>query len=143
MANKKTNNQEGKVVRFKLIFTENHRKDGTAFVVMKTILMDNGEEKWVEVKFGDEVNTKLFKGKNQVITAMAEDVSLPRSLKPYNKDGKLKYPYVWVEKIVDYTPYEFKGKTEPKETTQSAFQMDEEDTTPVTDGEDYSQYANN
>lgn len=131
MADKK---QEVKsaVVRFKLIFRENNKKDGGTFITMKTILKDGNDDKWIEVLFGDNVNTKLFKGKNQIIEAYASDVVLPRSLKPYTKDGKTKYPYVWVENIIKATPYEFKGTTEPKETTQSAFQMDEEDTEKVT-----------
>ncbi len=54
---KQTNNNQDirKVVKFKLIFVTQKKKDGTNFIVMKTILKDN---KWVEVRFGDNVNTK-------------------------------------------------------------------------------------
>ena len=124
---------QNNTIKFKLIFTENKKKDGTTFIRMKTILLDEkGNDVWVEVLFGDSVNTKLFKGKNQIIEALASDVTLPLSLEPYtDKEGKTKYPYVWCEKIVNATPYIYKGTLTPRETTQSAFKMDEEDTNPI------------
>lgn len=131
MANAKTNASvdANNVVKFKLIFVNQKKKDGSTFVTMKTILSGN---KWIEVRFGDNVNTKLFKGENQIISALKDDVKLPLSLEPYvsKKDGKTKYPYVWVENITGYE--KLIGKvSEPKETTQDAFQMDEEETKPV------------
>ena len=119
------------VVKFKLIFVTQKKADGSSFQKTMTILADN---KWVGVKFGDEVNTKLFKGENQIITANAEDVRLPLSTEPYDgKDGKKHYPYVWVERILGFEKYEFKGKLEPKETTQASFSMDDEETLPFED----------
>lgn len=118
-----------KVVKFKLIFVQQKKKDGTTFVVMKTILKDN---KWVEVRFGDNVNTKLFKGENQIIEAYVDDVRKPLSLEPYTskKDGKTKYPYYWVENIIGFEKYVGKV-SDPKPVEQDEFEMDEEPTTPV------------
>ena len=132
MANSKNVNASAdakKVVKFKLIFVQQKKKDGTTFVVMKTILKDN---KWVEVRFGDNVNTKLFKGENQIIEAYADDVRKPLSLEPYTskKDGKTKYPYYWVENIIGFEKYVGKV-SEPKPVEQDEFEMDEEPTTPV------------
>lgn len=119
------------LVKFKLIFVNQKKADGTSFQKMMTILSDNT---WVAVRFGDEVNTKIFKGENQMITAVASDVRLPLSTEPYTgKDGKKHYPYVWCEKIVGSEKYVFKGKAEPKETTQQAFALDDEETMPFND----------
>lgn len=123
------NDADRKVVKFKLIFVNQKRKDGSSFVVMKTILKDN---KWVQVKFGDNVNTKLFKGENQVITAYADDVKKPVSLESYvsKKDGKTKYPYYWVENIIGFEKLVGKPK-EPSVTEQDDFEMDEPSTDEV------------
>lgn len=121
------------VIKFKLIFTQGKKKDGTTFTKMMTILKNaDGSDFWCGVRFGESVNDKLFKGENQIITAMKEDVRLPRVNKPYmGKDGKMKYPYVWCDKIVGYDKYIYKGTSEPVETTQSAFSMDDESTEPI------------
>lgn len=125
-----------KEVKFKLLFTNHKKKDGTPFTKMQTIMKDaDGNEHWVEVRFGDSVNDKLFKGKHQIITANAEDVRVPLGFEPYtNKEGKTKYPYLWCENIIKFEEYQPKGKvSNPEEANQSMFSLDEEDTKPVTD----------
>lgn len=118
-----------KVVKFKVIFVNQKKKDGTTFVVMKTILKG---EKWVEIRFGDNVNTKIWKGENQVVEAYSDDVRKPTSFEPYTskKDGKTKYPYIWVENIIGSTKLIGKAK-EPTPVAQDDFQMDEETTDAV------------
>lgn len=119
---------EGVKVKFKLLFINQKKADGTSFTKMMTILSDNT---WVAVRFGDEVNTKIFKNENQLITAYASDVRLPLSNEPYvGKDGKKHYPYVWCERIIGAEKYVFKGKLEPKETTPASFSLDDEETMP-------------
>ena len=120
-------------VKFKLIFKTQQKKDGTPYTKMLTILkLKDGTDKWCEIKFGDEVNTKLFKGENQIIVANSEDVRLPKSFEPYTdkKTGKKKYPYVWCEKIISNSKYEFKPSSEPMETTQDAFSFNDDDALP-------------
>ena len=117
-------------IKFKLIFLNKKKKDGTPYKKMMTILKDGENEVWVEVRFGDDVNEKQFKEENQIITADVNDVRLPLSLKPYEKDGKKKYPYVWVEKIVSFEKApSIKG--EPKQAEQSMFKLDEETTKEI------------
>lgn len=123
-------NAKQDVVKLKLIFVNQKKNDGSSFISMKTIVKGG---KWVSVKFGDNVNTKLFKNENQIITAKKEDVRLPLSYEPYvsKKDGKTKYPYIWIENIIGFEKYVGTPKSEPKETTQDEFQMDDETTDAV------------
>lgn len=115
-----------KTISLKVLFVENHKMDGTPYIVMKTILKDG---RWIQIKFGDEVNTKIWKNTNQVITALIDDVTPPKTFEPYeDKDGKKKYPYVWVERIVDCKPLVSHIK---RVATQDMFEVDEEDTEPV------------
>lgn len=112
-------------VKFKLLYVTNKKKDGTTYIVPKTIIIDpkTKEEIWILVKFGDAVNTKLFKNKNQLITAEESKVHLPKSFVPYvNKEGVTKYPYVWVDDIISFDPLISKGKT----ADQSMFALDDE-----------------
>lgn len=116
-------------VKFKVIFVTNKKKDGTAFTKMMTILKDGEKDVWVDVKFGDSVNTKLFKGENQIITADLDDVRLPLSVTPYTdkKTGKTKYPYVWCEKIIGSE--KLVGEKLPKK--EFTFSMNEDSTPSV------------
>ena len=55
--------------KFKVIFVEQKKKDGTSFTKMLTILKKNdGTDLWVQIKFGDDVNTKVWKNKNQIVS---------------------------------------------------------------------------
>lgn len=132
MQSSKTTQTTEKVVTLKLIFVNQKRKDGSPFQVMKTILKGN---QWVAVRFGDNVNTKLFKGENQLITANASDVKMPLSLEPYvsKKDGKTKYPYIWIENIKGFEKLESNFKAEPIETSQDLFELDEPSTEAVSE----------
>ena len=62
-------NKPRKLIKMKVIFVDQKKKDGTTFKVMKTIINDNGKEVWATIKFGDAVNTKVWKNENQVIYA--------------------------------------------------------------------------
>lgn len=120
------------LVKFKLIFVTNKKKDGSEYTKMVTILKDGDKDVWVDLKFGESVNEKQFKGVNQIVTADINDVRLPISLEPYtNKEGKTKYPYVWVEKIVKAEKLVYSGNTKPRAVTQDAFSMDDESTEPI------------
>lgn len=112
-------------VKFKLIFLNKKKQDGTPYTKMMTIIKDGEKDVWIEVKFGEDVNEKQFKGENQIITANIDDIRMPLSLKPYEKDGKKKYPYVWVEKIVACEKAPF-IKAEPKQAVQSMFKIDDD-----------------
>lgn len=124
---KETQEQEVKVIKFKVISVKNKKKDGSTYEIMKTILKDpDGNEIWLPVRFGQNVNEKALKGKNYCVSARNVDVKLPFSYKPYEKDGKMKYPYVWVEDIIDYVPLVSKAP-ERAVTTQDVFSITDED----------------
>lgn len=113
--------------KFKVIFVDNKKKDGGVFTTMKTILKgEDGKDIWINILFDDKVNTKLFKGKNQICVADETKIHLPISLEPYKKDGVLKYPYVWVDEIISHQEYKYKSNTERKPLNLS-FSMDAED----------------
>lgn len=120
-------------IKFKLIFLNKKKQDGTPYVKMMTILKDGDKDVWVEVKFGDGVNEKQFKGENQIITAKVEDIRMPFSLQPYEKDGKTKYPYLWVENIQAFEKALY-TKAEPKQAEQSMFKMDDDLSAEVISG---------
>ena len=120
-------------IKLKLIFLNKKKQDGTPYKKMMTILKDGEKEVWVEVKFGDDVNEKQFKEENQIITANVNDIRLPISLKPYEKDGKKKYPYIWIEKIISFEKAPF-IKTEPKQAEQSMFKLDDDLSANVVSG---------
>lgn len=117
---------------FKLLFVNKKKKDGTPYTKMMTILKDGNEEVWCDIKFGENVNEKAFKGKHQLITADSNDVRFPVNVKPYvsKKDGKTKYPYYWVENIIGFEKLVGKPK-EPSVTEQDDFEMDEPSTDEV------------
>lgn len=121
-------------VRFKCIWVTNKKKDGSDYTKSVTILKDgdNGDV-WVDLKFGEAVNEKtLRKEGNSIITANINDVRLPISLETYvNKEGKTRYPYVWVENIVKVEKMHYKPNQESKPVTQSAFSMDDESTDAI------------
>lgn len=121
-------------IKFKLIFVNKTKKDGTPYTKMMTILKDGENEVWCDIKFGESVNEKQFKGQHQLITADLNDVRFPLDTKPYvsKKDGKTKYPYVWVEKIISSEVLKGEYKSEPKQFT---FAVDEEDTPSVSSDE--------
>lgn len=118
-------------VRFKCIWVTNKKKDGTDYTKSVTIIKDGNENVWVDLKFGEAVNEKLLRKEgNLIITAPVEDVRLPISLKPYvNKEGKTRYPYVWVDDIESYEKLVYKQESKP--VTQSAFSMDDESTDAI------------
>lgn len=129
-----------KVVKFKVIFVNQKKGDGTTFKKMKTILKVDGKDKWIDIKFDDAVNVKLFKNENQLVTANADDVSKPKTLTPYvsKKDGKTKYPYVFVKNIQGFEKLQYQGNNEP--SIDYEFSIDEEnDTMPFSGGVDGNQ----
>lgn len=132
-----------KTIKLKVIFTELTKKDGSKFMVTKTILKNDNyknSEQWVEIKFGDAVNTKIWKNKNQLVTAEIKNmpdgkpnVKIPKSFEPFvNKDGKTVYPFIKIEDILDAKPLEYKHKDEDnsfyQDASQVEFSLDEEDT---------------
>ena len=121
-------------IKFKVIFVKNKKKDGTPFTKMMTILKDGSKDCWCEIKFGESVNTKLFKGENQIVTAKIDDIRFPLSLSSYvdKKSGKTKYPYVWCEKIESFE--KMVGTNFVKK--EFTFAMDEPDTSSVSTNPD-------
>ena len=101
----------------KVIFKEEKKKDGSTFIKMLTILKKkDGTEQWAQIKFGDAVNTKVWKNKNQLILVEdkempdgSKNIRIPKSFEPYMWQGKKKYPYVFIQEILKSKPYEYKG----------------------------------
>lgn len=129
-------------IKLKVIFVEQKKKDGTAFTKMMTILKGaNGEkDKWVNIKFGDGVNTKLWKNKNQIIEVenkiMADgtkNIRIPKDFNPYTYKGKTIYPYVYIQEVKTAEEYHYTPNKDDLyvDAESVAFAMDEPDTTPV------------
>lgn len=127
--------------KFKVIFVEQKKKDGTTFTKMLTILKKkDGSDLWCAIKFGDAVNTKVWKNKNQVVTAEnktmedgSKNIRIPKSFEPYEYQGKTRYPYIYVQEIVSaeeskYTP---KSSDNYVDADSVDFAMDEPDTTAI------------
>lgn len=127
--------------KFKVIFVEQKKKDGTTFTKMLTILKKkDGSDLWCSIKFGDAVNTKVWKNKNQVVTAEnkvmedgSKNIRIPKSFEPYEYQGKTRYPYIYVQEIVSaeeskYTP---KSSDNYVDADSVDFAMDEPDTTAI------------
>ena len=122
-------------MKFKVIFKDEKKKDGTTFKKMLTILKVNGENKWCQIKFGDLVNTKAWKNHHQIVCAEQKEMSdgsknirIPDSFEPFMYKGKMRYPYVYIQEIIgsiDYTPKEQPRKE--VEATQDSFSMDDVD----------------
>ena len=112
---------------FDAAMTKSFKKNVKYFSIKKSNIFDGTDLGIYKVK---NVNEKAFKGKHQLITADSNDVRFPVNVKPYvsKKDGKTKYPYVWVEKIISSEELKFEGKAEPK---NYSFAVDEEDTPSV------------
>lgn len=121
----------------KVIFKEEKKKDGTTFIKMLTILKKkDGKDQWAQIKFGDAVNTKVWKNKNQLI--LVEDkkmkdgtpnIRIPKSFEPYMYQGKKKYPYVYIQEILKSKPYEYHGDGEShyQDAKDVDFNMDDVD----------------
>ena len=128
------------LIKLKLIFVDQEKKDGTKFTKMMTILKVDGKDKWVNIKFGDNVNTKVWKNKNQILTIenkLMEDgsknIRIPRDFKPYEYKGKTIYPYVYVQEVKSaeesvYVPNKENLYVDADDVT---FVMDEPDTTAI------------
>lgn len=142
-------NKPRKLIKMKVIFVDQKKKDGTTFKVMKTIINNNGKEVWATIKFGDAVNTKVWKNENQVIYAPnielengEKNIKIPKSFEPYisKKDGQKKYPYIFIYEIdkAEKLVSNYKPSNNYVDANDITFDLDEEDTEhvelPNTDG---------
>ena len=106
--------------KFKVIFVEQKKKDGTTFIKMLTILKKkDGTDLWVPIKFGVAVNTKVWKNKNQVVTAEnkvmedgSKNIRIPKSFDSYQYQGKTRYPYIYIQEIVSAEESKFTPRSE-------------------------------
>lgn len=127
--------------KFKVIFVERQRKDGSTFLTMMTIIKNkNGEEQWVNIKFGDSVNTKVWKNKNQIVIAEnkimsdgTKNIRIPKSFEKYEYQGKTRYPYIYIQEILNSYEYHYQTKAEDRyvDADDVDFVLDEEDTDKV------------
>lgn len=127
--------------KFKVIFVEQKKKDGTTFTKMLTILKKkDGTDLWAPIKFGDAVNTKVWKNKNQVVTAEnkvmedgSKNIRIPKSFDAYQYQGKTRYPYIYIQEIVSAEESKFTPKASDNyvDADEVEFSMDDEETTPV------------
>ena len=127
-------------IKFKVIFVNQKKKDGTTFIKMKTIIKDNGKDKWCDIKFGDSVNTKVWKNKNQIVTAEnktmedgSKNIRVPKSFEPFEYKGKMHYPYIYIQTITASEEYNYKPKASDNyvDADNVVFSLDDEETTPV------------
>lgn len=132
------------VVKMKCIWVTNKKNDGSDYTKAVTILKDGEADVWCDLKFGESVNDKILRKEgNSIITAKVSDVRLPISYAPYqNKEGKMRYPYVWVENIVKVDKMVYKSNQETKPVTQSAFSMDDESTDAISVANDSNELPN-
>ncbi|MBR6518016.1 MAG: hypothetical protein IKT40_14380 [Bacilli bacterium] len=124
-------------VKFKVIFKDQKKKDGSTFTKMLTILKTKeGKDKWCQIKFGDAVNTKLWKGQNQIVTAEikkmedgSNNIRIPNSFEPYEYKGKMHYPYIYVQEIISSVAYDYKPKegSNYSDGSDVSFNMDDID----------------
>ena len=127
--------------KFKVIFVEQKKKDGTTFTKMLTILKKkDGSDLWCAIKFGDAVNTKVWKNKNQVVTAEnkvmedgSKNIRIPKSFEPYQYQGKTRYPYIYIQEIVSAEESKFTPKASNNyvDADEVELSMDDEETAPV------------
>lgn len=123
--------------QLKVIFKEQEKKDGTTFMKMLTILKKkDGTNQWAQIKFGDGVNTKVWKNQHQIIEVEqkempdgSKNLRVPNDFKPYTYKGKLKYPYVYVQEILRSKPYDYKPSNESHyvDDADMSFSMDDVD----------------
>lgn len=110
------------VKQFKVIFKEQEKKDGTKFWKMLTILKGkgkDGKDLFAPIRFGDAVNTNIWKHKNQVVSAEnkemedgSQNIRIPKDFKPYEYKGKKIYPYIYIQEITGYKESVYKGNGE-------------------------------
>ena len=133
--------KENNLKKFKVVFVEQKKKDGSSFTKMLTILKDkDGNDKWCAIKFGDAVNTKLWKNKNQIVTAEnktmedgSKNIRIPKSFEPYEYNGKTHYPYIYVQEIKSSEEYIYTPKQSDNyvDADEVEFAMDDEESTPI------------
>ena len=131
--------------KFKVIFVEQKKKDGTTFIKMLTILKKkDGSDLWCNIKFGDDVNTKVWKNKNQVVTAenkvmedSSKNIRIPKSFETYQYQGKTHYPYIYVQEIVSAEEVKYTSKATDNYVDADSvdFAMDDEETEPVSNNQ--------
>lgn len=143
-----------KLVKLKVIFVDVDKHDGGTFKVMKTIINDGGKDKWVEVRFGDAVNTKIWKNENQMVYAPnitladgSKNIRIPKSFEPFTskKDGKKRYPYIFISEIekAEKLVYKSNPSNNYVDADTIDFNIDEEDTdVQSSTQEDYNQDNN-
>lgn len=107
------------VKQFKVIFKEQEKKDGTKFWKMLTIIKKDGKNAFAPIRFGDAVNTNIWKHKNQVVTAEnktmedgSKNIRIPKDFKPYEYKGKTIFPYIYIQEITGYKESVYKGNGE-------------------------------
>ena len=128
--------------KFKVVFVEQQKKDGSKFTKMLTILkLKDGSEKWVNIKFSDGINTKIWKNKNQIVTAEnkvmedgSKNIRIPKSFEPYEYKGKKIYPYIYIQEIKATQEYVYTPKASDNyvDADEVEFAMDDEETEPLT-----------
>lgn len=133
--------KENNLKKFKVVFVEQKKKDSSTFTKMLTILKDkDGKDKWCSIKFGDAVNTKVWKNKNQIVTAEnktmddgSKNIRIPKSFEPYEYNGKMRYPYIYVQEIVSSEEAKFTPKKSDNyvDADEVEFSMDDEETEPL------------
>lgn len=127
----KTNN----IIKMKIIFKDKTKKDGSKFTQMLTIMKDkNGNDIWYQVRFGDNVNTKLWKNKNQIIEVEnktmpdgSKNIRIPDSNKLYEYKGKLKSPYIYIQEVLSYKDAPIKKVSHDVDPSTATFSVDDED----------------
>ena len=135
--------------KFKVIFVEQKKKDGSKFTKMLTILKKkDGTDLWCQIKFGDAVNTKVWKNINQIVTAEnkvmddgSKNIRIPKSFDTYtNSKGKTCYPYIYIQEIVNATEYHYQPKNNDNyvDADDVEFSLDDEETETLS-----QQYASN
>lgn len=127
--------------KFKVVFVEQQKKDGSKFTKMLTILKEkDGSEKWVNIKFGDAVNTKVWKNKNQIVTAEnkvmedgSKNIRIPKSFESYEYKGKKIYPYIYIQEVKESQEYVYTPKASDNyvDADDVEFAMDDEETEPL------------
>lgn len=131
------------VKKFKVIFVDQKKKDGSSFTKMLTILKKkDGSDLWATIKFGDAVNTKIWKNKNQIVTAEnkvmkdgSKNIRIPKSFEPFEYQGKIHYPYIYIQEIIGAEEYKFTPKASDNyvDADEVEFSMDDEKTLPFED----------
>ena len=104
--------------RFKklVVISKDHKlANGSTFKSFFTPLKVNGEEKerLVTIKFERTIDTRKLP-RRFICIVKAEDLSLPKSFNTYEKNGKTKYPYIFInaiEKMVECNVEEKKEVT--------------------------------